>query len=151
MQAPSPKHLIHGGIFLLANKMQLVGDRLTGDITSKQWFLLLQISQMEATPSLSAIAQEVDSTRQNVTKMLAPLAKKGYVRLTQDPADRRSHCVELTPRCHTRMGEISGVGQGFINRMLDGATPEDIEATGRVFLRMMQNLEEMQTQEETSL
>jgi DNA-binding MarR family transcriptional regulator len=74
------QQFIFGCIFLLANKLQLLGDKVTGEITLKQWFMLNMIQKMDnKLPNYNEIARMIGTSRQNVSKMISVLEKKGMV------------------------------------------------------------------------
>lgn len=144
MNIPSDKHFIHGSIFMLANRLQTMGDRISGEITSKQWFLLMMISNLPPDPPISRVAQVVGSSRQNVAKMLEQLEKKACVVLQTHPQDHRSRTVRLTEKSRGLLAQISRVGTEFIEQMFDGVSPEQIVCTKQVVLQLFNNLEEME-------
>ncbi len=97
---------IIGYVSLIANKITLFGDAILPDITFKQWFLLMMISKMELREkNLNSIAEFVGTTRQNVKKMLTPLASKGYVTIAKSTWDARALKVELTEKTYQYFAE----------------------------------------------
>lgn len=145
MKAPSERHFIHGGTFVLANRLQQVGDRLTGDITTKQWFLLVAINTSESQPpNITDLARDLGASRQNTAKMLAALARKGYVALTPDPGDQRSHTVRLTGRAGEKMRQVSDIGEGFIARLFAGVSDEEVAAGAGLMRKLFANLGQME-------
>lgn len=149
MEAPSPKHLIHGAVFLLANRLQAVGDSVMGDITSKQWFALLAVAQWPGVPRVTDVAAQLGTSRQNAAKLLEQLAQKGYVQLASGQQDRRSHQVRLTAKAKEKIPRISARGEASIQRLFAGIADEDIDTAGRVLLQVFANAGEMQRGETT--
>lgn len=49
-------------------------------------------------PTITMLAKETDTSRQNVSKMLLTLQKQGYVILRASKTDRRSQTVEMTKK-----------------------------------------------------
>jgi hypothetical protein len=47
MDRTATEEYIFGSILLLSNKMQVWGDAILSDLTLKQWFLLILISNMK--------------------------------------------------------------------------------------------------------
>ena len=92
------QYILFGGVFILANKLQLVADKKAHGLSTKQWFLMrnLQDLSMEAPPTITMLAKETDTSRQNVSKMLLTLQKQGFVTLRGSETDRRSQTVEMT-------------------------------------------------------
>lgn len=150
MRAPSDKHFIHGSVFLLANRLQALGDRVTREMTSKQWFVLLAVAQLQGQPQISQVAQEVGSSRQNTTKLLEQLAQKGYVRLVESPTDHRSRLVHLTKKAARRMAVISDEGGRFVQRLFVGIPDKEIAVTVQVLKQVFANIEAMESENESS-
>ena len=144
LHIPSDKHFIHGSIFMLANRLQTIGDRISGEITSKQWFLLMMIGNLPDDPAISRVAQTVGSSRQNTAKMLGQLEKKGCVVLQTDPQDHRSRTVRLTEKSRDLLAQYSRVGARFIDEMFEGVSDEQISCTKQVILQLFDNMEAME-------
>lgn len=145
MRAPSDRHFIHGSIFLLANRLQTTGDRAMGDITSKQWMLLVAVSSSDVhPPNITSLARDLGVSRQNVAVMLKALEKNGYVQLSGSPGDRRSQQVQLTPKAGPRMAEISKMGAGYLGTLFTGVESEQLACVVSVFRQMFENLDRME-------
>ena len=102
---------IFGSLFVLANRVQNLGDKADPVLSIKQWLLIAAISQCGSeNPTISEIAKVIGSSRQNVKKMAALLEKIGFVRLQRDDNDARAIRVSPTERCaeHFRIYEESG-------------------------------------------
>ena len=91
MSRSSDQATAFGTIFVLANKLQILGDRLDPRLTVKQWLLLAGIaSTADGQPTLSTLATRIGSSRQNVKKMAIILEREGFVSLSKDPQDARA-------------------------------------------------------------
>lgn len=143
MFAPSNKHFIHGSSFILANQLQLLGDRITGDITSKQWFVLLAVSQMKEEISIISVANEIRSSRQNTAKLLEQLYKKGLLELRRSDKDKRSRNVYLTNKGKMELARISKIGNEFIEEVFSGITNDEIECGMKLFQNLIYNMDQM--------
>ena len=141
MTAPSTRHRVHGWIFILANRLQAQGDCLTGELTSRQWFLLLALKQANKPCSTSALAEEVGSSRQNVAKLLAQLEAKGYVEFTLNEKDRRSQLVSVTEKAKPYLAEMSQKGEQYIEMLFKGISEEEINGMVSVFQKLVGNIE----------
>ena len=76
MEIPAREYLF-GSIFLLANRLQTLGNGYLEEVTLKQWLLLIMIHVMDKEqPSVTEVADFMGSTRQNVRKMLEVLEGK---------------------------------------------------------------------------
>ena len=90
----------YGGIFALANRLQLLGDKFDENISIKQWFLLAIIDTFkDEDPTISMAAERIGNSRQNVKKMAMLLEKRGFLSITKDKEDGRIQRLKLTPYC----------------------------------------------------
>lgn len=91
---------ILGAFLMLANRLQVLGDKLDDTITMKQWLLIAVILKSGSpAPALSDLAAMIGSSRQNVKKMALLLEKQGFVALSKDEKDARILRVRLTEEC----------------------------------------------------
>ena len=129
MKEIDQKTYIFGAIFILANRLQKLGDKLDENVTVKQWSLMAIISKCEHTaPTLSEVAEMIGSSRQNVKKMALILENQGFVTLNKDTIDARIIRLSLTPKCmkyfqtraHKEQEFIENLYQGFDNDLING-------------------------------
>src|ERR1700686_713823 len=66
-------------------------------LTGGQFSLLMSLNRPQA-PTISAVAGVLAMDRTTLTAALKPLAQRALVRVTANPADRRSRLVALTAR-----------------------------------------------------
>lgn len=136
------QQFIFGCVFLLANKLQLLGDKVTQELTLKQWFLLNIIQQMDnKTPNYNDIAKAVGTSRQNVSKMISVLHKKGMVELNTSHTDHRAIYVSLTQKCFDYFSSKDNAGNILLDKLFSGATPEEIDQAAILFGKILQNAE----------
>ncbi len=91
---------ILGAFLTLANRLQVLGDKLDEKITMKQWLLIAVILKSGSpAPALRDLAAMIGSSRQNVKKMALLLEKQGFVALSKDEKDARILRVRLTEEC----------------------------------------------------
>lgn len=141
----SAKEYLFGGVFLLAYKLQALGDSALEEITLKQWFLLMMMSNMEKDqPSVTEIAQFIGSTRQNVRKMLDTLAAKGYVSLRVNEADKRNLSVSLTEQTLAFFLHFEARGTAFLEQLFFGISPDLLNSSRLTFETLFCNLERME-------
>ena len=144
MKAPSDKHFIHGSIFWLSNKLQVAGDKQIEGLTTKQWFLLLFVDGIEGEmPTITEIAKEMNTSRQNTAKLLEQLRKKGFVKIVGNPYDWRSQGVVVTEEGRVSLGKVSAIGESFIEQLFIGVSEEDITSVVRVFKQLYKNLDQI--------
>jgi DNA-binding MarR family transcriptional regulator len=67
------------------------------DLTNGQFSLLMSLNRPEP-PAMAGVASLLAMDRTTLTAALKPLERRGLVRVTADPADRRSRLMALTPK-----------------------------------------------------
>jgi len=142
MQEPkNDQNYVFSATSMLANRLQVAGDQVTGSITFKQWLVLLIVREMPVGSSVTDIAQQHGSTRQNVTKLLRELSRQGYVQVNQAESDKRSYAVFMTEEGSALMKRISQPGAEFVRALFNDINPEDVAATRRVMRQLLLNLD----------
>lgn len=140
------QHVLFGGSFVLANKLQCVADKTVEGLSSKQWFLLRTLHDMprDPTPTITTLAKETDTSRQNVTKMLEVLQRQNCVLIGDSQYDRRSRTVELTEYGLHMLGGMANQAQGFFENLFSGISEQECAAAAKVTVKMIENLTKMQ-------
>lgn len=140
------QYILFGGSFMLANKMQWVADRKVEGLSSKQWFLLRTLQDMpkEPVPTITSLARETDTSRQNVTKMLEVLCRQDCVVLGDNPHDQRSRTVEMTEHGKRTLSDMAEQSQDFFKDLFSGISKEECATAAKVTVRMIENLYRMQ-------
>jgi len=124
----SAQEYIYMAIHMLANRLQVLGDRFDPTISSKQWHVLAVISKFEkAPPNIGDVANVLGTSRQNIKKMASILQQRGFVRMEKDENDMRNILLNLTEQCaeYYRSREqleheyLAGVFSGLDDDMLN--------------------------------
>lgn len=147
MKIPENKqYVLFGGVFVLANKLQVVADKTMHGMSTKQWFLLRNLSDMPAIPppTITMLARETDTSRQNVSKMLEALQRQGYVILRDSAEDHRSQTVEMTVAGAQVLRQMAQEAAPFFTELFSGISEEEGAVSAGVVLKMIENLFKMQ-------
>lgn len=145
MDADQLKAELFGTLFVLANRLQVLGDQMDDQISTKQWLLLAVLCKepgMECT--LSQLAQRMGSSRQNVKKMAQILQQKGFLTLNKPKEDKRSLLVSPTKACFDHLRTREGKEEAFIRMFYQGFAPEDLVAVKNGFSQWMHNIQVME-------
>jgi len=67
------------------------------DMTNGQFSLMMSLNRPKA-PGMAAVASLLAMDRTTLTAALKPLERRGLVKVTADPADRRSRLMTLTSK-----------------------------------------------------
>jgi DNA-binding MarR family transcriptional regulator len=136
------QQFIFGSIFLLSNKLQLLGDKVTKEITLKQWFLLNMLQKMDnKSPNFMEIAKVIGTSRQNVSKMISILEKKGMVKLQPSKKDQRAVFVTLTQKCLDYFASKENAGNMLLDTLFSGIPPAETERVAALLGQMLLNTE----------
>lgn len=147
MKIPDNKqYVMFGGAFVLANKLQLVADKKAHGLSTKQWFLLRNLSDLSADPppTITMLARETDTSRQNVSKMLEVLQRQGYVALKDNAQDHRSQSVVLTETGAQMLRQVAQEAIPFFAELFSGISGEECAVSAGVMVKLIDNLYKMQ-------
>src|SRR5882757_3282714 len=67
------------------------------DMTNGQFSLMMSLNRPKA-PGMAAVASLLAMDRTTLTAALKPLERRGLVKISADPEDRRSRLMTLTPK-----------------------------------------------------
>jgi len=89
---------IIGSIFLLERKLDSIGNREFGAVglTTKQWFVLINIAAMGENASISKVAENLSTSHQNIKQIALQLQKKGFIDIVPDENDARKQILMIT-------------------------------------------------------
>ena len=147
MKIPDNKqYVMFGGTFVLANKLQLVADKKAHGLSTKQWFLLRNLSDLpdDTPPTITMLARETDTSRQNVRKMLEVLQRQGYVALQHNAQDHRSQSVVLTESGAQMLRQMAQEAAPFFTELFSGISEEEYSVSAGVVIKLIDNLYKMQ-------
>ena len=119
------KAYIFGAIFSLANRLQILGDKIDPNITIKQWLfiaVLMQTEEKDAT--ISRLASLIGYSRQNVKKMAVILEKNGFVEFCKDVNDERILRLKVTQKCYEYFSGRGQIEEEFISKLFNDFSDE---------------------------
>ncbi|MCL2091032.1 MAG: MarR family transcriptional regulator [Micrococcales bacterium] len=139
------KSRVFAAIFILANRMQMLGDAMDPRVTTKQWGVLEAVDKAERPdPSLSEIAQMVGTSRQNVKKLVVALEHEGLVRLRRDPDDARATRVTKTDECRRHLAARDVTERAFLADLFDGVPPDVVDGLVEGLAHLLDNVARME-------
>src|SRR3954465_3006749 len=97
-------------------------------LTSGQFSLLMSLNRPEP-PTIGSVAALLAMDRTTLTANLKPLERRGLVRLTIDPTDRRPRRLALTPAGRALLANAVPIWRDThadIDRLLPRADPETL-------------------------
>ncbi|QHQ61794.1 MarR family transcriptional regulator [Anaerocolumna sedimenticola] len=121
MDSIDKKAYVFGSIFTLANRLQILGDKLDKNLTVKQWLLLAGLTKYtNEAPTLSEVAAQIGNSRQNIKKMALILEREGFLILKKDSQDARILRLELTCNCKEYLKKRENKEIKFIEELFTG-------------------------------
>lgn len=94
-------------------------DLANDQITTKQWLMMIVMANaFQNPPSMQEVADAMSTTHQNVKQLATRLEARGFLKIEQDPENRRIHRLKVTAECF---------------EYWDKRTPEDAESVTALF------------------
>lgn len=139
---------IFGSLFILANRVQKLGDKLDDTITVKQWGILAALYQFEkGRASIGEVAAYIGTSGQNVKKMAVILEKKGFVEIKEREEDARVVELALTKGALEHAAKRQEKEELFLEQMYKGIEEAELEALCNGLRKLGDNLLEMEEEE----
>jgi len=131
---------IYGFIFSLSNRIQTIGDKEFDDITIKQHFLMIGLSMFPEPPSLKEVGQLIGCSYQNIKRMAEQLQKNGYLKIVQDPKDKRKLLLVPTDKIKQNATADAQKTAAFMATLYKDIPKEDLAVTLKTLMKMDQNI-----------
>jgi len=151
MDLVNEKAYIFGGLFVLANRIQILGDRVDPDVSIKQWLFIAVVSKFKDTiPTLTEISAVMGSSHQNVKKMAVILENRGFIKLYRDEKDTRAIKVIRTDKCEKHFNAMEKKEIEFIGDLFAGFSEQQIHELYFGIRSMTDNVTEMENRHENT-
>jgi len=129
MSAAGKETFVMGAVSLLSNKFAGFCDNQLGDVTYRQWFLLMMIQRMgDGEKSLAQIADFTGTSRQNVKHMATTLEQRGYLAMTPSTTDRRATSVSLTRKGKYLLTHRQDALSAETERLFEPLSPTEVDS-----------------------
>ena len=144
------KEELFGTLFVLANRLQVLGDQLDEQISTKQWLLLAVLFKCpERRCTLTQLSSQMGSSRQNVKKMAVILEEKGFLSLEKPKEDKRSVLVSPTLACIEHLKTREAKEAAFIDSFYQDFAEDELILLKAGLEKWMHNLAMMEQHNET--
>ena len=103
------------------------------DLTNGQFSLLMSLNRPEP-PAMGPVASLLAMDRTTLTAALKPLQRRGLVKVSQDPSDRRSRVLKLTAKGHNLLIRAVPVWERAhreVESLIPDADPEELRRSLR--------------------
>lgn len=140
---------IFKSICQLSNRIQAEGDKLSDELTLKQWFLLVILYKGSIkNPTINEIASAMGVTRQSAKKMVSILEKGKYLLVDKSSSDSRALCISPTQKAYQFFENNKSLGYGLLNTIFEGIEEDELAVAVQVLHKMHGNLHETIEKEE---
>lgn len=137
------KNLLFAGVFIQENRLHAVYDRYN-EMSCKQWLLMAVCNAFDEPPDLSALAEAMGCSRQNVKKLALNLEKDGYVTLEKSQKDGRSLLVKKTEKGLAFSKNNTELGEKVHDAFFQEFTEEEIAEYYRLSTKMMHGIDHLE-------
>lgn len=125
---PASYYLI-GLLSAFENRFQAMADKEMGEISWKQFFLIICMNMCRENPTIKELADIVGSSHQNVKQLLLKLESKGFVRIYVDEHDKRKQRICLTEACLEFCNRNDATSSVIMGKMFAGISEEQLRTT----------------------
>lgn len=146
MEFIDKQKFIFGSIFLLANKLQVLGDQYFAEnnMTVKQWLLTVVILQFQdGPPTLSEVAELMGSSRQNVKQIALKLERKGFLTIEKDNKDARAIRLRITEKSYDFWEERADRDEQYVVELFRDLSVEETNAMFSGMEKLFKKIEKM--------
>jgi len=132
---------IFASFFLLANKLQVIGDQHLQSVglTTKQWFLIAAVQSFATPPTLSEVSELIGSSRQNVKQLALKLEQKNFLKMVKDNKALR---LVLTDHCHKFWKDRDDIDKKFISEIFSCLSEEEANIISSGFKKIISRINE---------
>lgn len=125
---PKSYYLI-GLLSAFENRFQAMADKMMGEISWKQFFMIICINMCKENPTIKELAEIVGSSHQNVKQLLLKLESKGFVCIYADEKDKRKQRIGLTDYCNNFCKKNDEMSFAVMGQMFSGISEEHLQIT----------------------
>lgn len=129
-------HFLVGLLNAMMNNFQTVGDTFFEEMSWKQCFVIICIGLFEQPPTLKELSDFMNSSHQNIKKMIEKLEKKGYIETKTDDADKRKQRFFLTEKTAAFTKHYDKPSKEFMEYLFGGISKEELGITIKTLLEM---------------
>lgn len=150
MNTEQQKAHIFGTLFVIANKLQKLGDRIDPDVTVKQWLFIAAVDRFEQAPTITELASFIGYSRQNAKRIALALAQLGMVELATDAQDRRAQRVSITDACREHFAQRTRQETAFVESLFGGMDDGEVSALFSLIGKLESAIGSMELDDECS-
>ena len=136
---------VFGTLFFVSTKLESIGNKFLGELTTKQWFLLATITTFfEEPPTISQAAIKVGLSHQNVKQVALRLQEKGFVKIEKDKKDNRVSRILVTRKAFHYELNSRKKNEKFIEELFKGIEDSEAKLCLNVLLKLSENIDSIE-------
>ena len=108
-------------------------------ITAEQWTVLKRLDEQDGI-SIKGLTKRVGKDQGNVTRIVDVLVKKGVVKRTSNPEDKRSSLVYLTEEGKEVTKNLIPIDKKVHDTALHGLSQEDLTLLKQILFKINENV-----------
>lgn len=140
MKPKDRKTTIREDIVLVSKWLETVGNRDSSGITVKQVQLLELIGEQPVgTLTLTTLAAQAGSSRQNVKKIADILERKGQIVMERDPSDARVLRISLSESGKALLDRRKSMQDRHLSEVFNGIDEKTLKIVAKALVRMKKN------------
>jgi DNA-binding MarR family transcriptional regulator len=112
-------------------------------LSPQQFWLLVGLRERRA-PSQTELAERLHVDAPTASRVVATLVRRRFVRVEQDPADRRRARVHLTRSGEELAAELAGIAGEIRAAIVEGMSAAELDALRRGLHKIISNLEALE-------
>ncbi len=146
LRGVDPSYQVFGLLFLVGTRLEAIGDsgQCLGELTTKQWFMLLNIRMFfESPPTLTQLAESMGTSRQNAKAIAQKLARKGFVALERDARDARALRIRVLPKADEYELANGRQNDAFLRAFMGVLSAEETQTMQSCLLRLSDQAQRM--------
>lgn len=129
-------YFLIGLLNAMMNNFQTVGDTFFEEMSWKQCFVIICIGLFEQPPTLKELSELMNSSHQNIKKMVEKLQINGYVAIKADSKDRRKQRLHLTAKSAEFNERYNKPSEEFMQYLFGGIDKEELAVTIRTLMEI---------------
>ena len=144
----TPEHqqkAIFHSLFILSNRLQTLFDQRIPEVTLKQFLLLALVRQSKEPLPLTQLGALLGCSRQNVKKLAAALARKGFVTIDQSPIDPRALWVCPTEKVEQFFAQDFAQSHRALPTLFSVYSESELASLFQLLMKLYAGLERLET------
>jgi DNA-binding MarR family transcriptional regulator len=117
-------------VFLLSQRFEYIANKtLKRDgLTTKQFLTVAAIEKgFDSPPSVSQVGDFLSTSHQNVKQIAEQLQRKGFIKMTRDPDDRRRLLLTVTEKNKKYWSSKAEVQISEVRGLFDSLTQQEVD------------------------